>query len=61
MANGFQGKDGQVMPFMPDEFVDVITNRYIELFEIVTGKQFARDNSQDILNDIEEVVLKSLA
>lgn len=61
MANGFQGKDGQVMPFMPDEFVDVITKRYIELFEIVTGKQFARDNSQDILNDIEEVVLKSLA
>lgn len=49
MANGFQGKDGQVMPLMPDEFVDVITDRYIELYEIVTGKKFVRDNSQDIL------------
>ena len=60
MANGFQGKDAQAMPFMPDEFVDVITNRYIELFEIVTGKQFVRDSSQDILNDIQAVVLKLL-
>ena len=61
MANGFQGKDGQVMPFMPDEFVDVITDRYIGLYEIITGKKFERDNSQNILQDIEAVVLKSLA
>ena len=60
MANNFQGKDGQVMPFMPDEFVDVITERYIELFEIITGKKFARNNSEDILKEIEHVVLKSL-
>ena len=61
MANNFQGKDGQVMPFMPDEFVDVITERYIELFEIITGKKFTRNNSEDILAEIENVVLKSLA
>ncbi|MCX6199203.1 MAG: phosphoribosylaminoimidazolesuccinocarboxamide synthase [Bacteroidetes bacterium] len=61
MANNFQGKDGQVMPFMPDEFVDVITERYIELFEIITGKKFARNNSEDILKEIENVVLKSLS
>ena len=61
MANNFQGKDGQVMPFMPDEFVGVITERYIELFEIITGKKFARNNSEDILKEIENVVLKSLA
>lgn len=60
MANNFQGKDGQVMPFMPDEFVDVITERYIELFEIITGKKFIRNNSEDILKEIEHVVLKSI-
>ncbi|MFN8323614.1 MAG: phosphoribosylaminoimidazolesuccinocarboxamide synthase [Chitinophagales bacterium] len=52
MANGFQGKDGQIMPFMPDEFVDVITSRYIELYEILTGKTFVRNNSSDVLNEI---------
>lgn len=61
MANNFQGKDGQVMPFMPDEFVGVITERYIELFEIITGKKFARNNSEDILKEIENVVIKSAA
>ncbi len=60
MANGFQGKDGQVMPLMPDEFVDVITDRYIELYEIVTGKKFVRDNSQDIFKDISECILRSI-
>ncbi len=60
MANNFQGKDGQVMPFMPDEFVNVITERYIELFEIITGNKFVRNNSEDILKEIEHVVLKSL-
>lgn len=52
MANGFQGKDGQIMPFMPDEFVDVVTSRYIELYEILTGKTFVRNNSSDVLNEI---------
>lgn len=61
MANNFQGKDGQVMPLMPDEFVDVITERYIELFEIITGKKFTRNNSEDILKEIEKVVIKSAA
>ncbi|MEZ4950267.1 MAG: hypothetical protein R2784_12880 [Saprospiraceae bacterium] len=31
MANGFQGKDGQVMPMMPDDFVNQVTERYVEL------------------------------
>lgn len=60
MANGFQGKDGQEMPFMPDEFVEVISNRYIQLYEIVTGKKFERNISNDILTDIQKCVLQSL-
>ena len=58
MANGFQGKDGQAMPFMPDEFVAEVTNRYIELYELITGKNFERIDNQDIENRIYNNVLK---
>ncbi|MEP7267749.1 MAG: phosphoribosylaminoimidazolesuccinocarboxamide synthase, partial [Saprospiraceae bacterium] len=40
MDNGFQGKEGQTIPDMPDEFIKEISNRYIELYEAVTGKKF---------------------
>lgn len=60
MANGFQGKDGQEMPFMPDKFVEVITDRYIELYETVTGNKFMRDNSEHIIADIEKSVVSAL-
>lgn len=53
MENGFQGKEGQQMPTMPDEFVNVVTERYIELYEKVTGKKFERGNTDDILHRIE--------
>jgi len=46
MENGFQGKEGQLMPEMPVEFINQISERYIELFEKVTGKLFQK-------NDIE--------
>lgn len=44
MDNGFQGKEGQTMPDMPDEFVLEISERYIQLFEILTGKNFDRSD-----------------
>ena len=48
MANGFQGKEGQQMPEMPESFIDQITSRYVELFEILTGNSFERTvSSQD--------------
>lgn len=47
MLHGFQGLEGQLMPVMPDSFVEEITNRYIELYEIVTGKVFEKDESED--------------
>jgi phosphoribosylaminoimidazole-succinocarboxamide synthase len=60
IANGFQGKEGQMMPAMPDEFVQEITDRYIELFEKVTGKKFLKDESGDVLGRIERNTLNFL-
>ncbi|MEI7584592.1 phosphoribosylaminoimidazolesuccinocarboxamide synthase [Runella sp.] len=60
IANGFQGKDGQSVPEMSDEWVAQISARYIELFEKVTGKPFVKAESQDILARIEENIKRSL-
>ncbi|MBL7805507.1 MAG: phosphoribosylaminoimidazolesuccinocarboxamide synthase [Saprospiraceae bacterium] len=61
IANGFQGKDGQTMPVMPDAFVEEITARYIELYEKVTGMAFHKDESEDPLGRIERNILKELS
>jgi len=42
MENGFQGLEGQQMPEMPEEFVHVVSERYIDLYERLTGKVFDR-------------------
>lgn len=51
MEHNFQGKDGQVMPEMPDEFVHVVSDRYIELFEKVTGQVFEKYPANQDLQD----------
>jgi phosphoribosylaminoimidazole-succinocarboxamide synthase len=56
IENGFQGKEGQQIPFMSDEWVTEISNRYIELYEKVTGKKFIKPTSQNYLQDIEKSV-----
>jgi phosphoribosylaminoimidazole-succinocarboxamide synthase len=61
MANGFQGKDGQKMPDMPDAFVQEISERYIELYEMVTGMRFVKDESENPLERIERNILGELA
>lgn len=45
MANGFQGLEGQIMPHMPGSFVEEITDRYIELYEKVSGQPFNKQKS----------------
>lgn len=60
MANGFQGKEGQQMPAMPDDFTATITDRYVELYECVTGKPFVKDNSEAVLSRIEGNILHAL-
>lgn len=53
MDNGFQGLEGQQMPDMPDEFVEQISRRYIELYEKVTGRTFVPDTTHDVVKRIE--------
>jgi phosphoribosylaminoimidazole-succinocarboxamide synthase len=48
MENGFQGLEGQKMPVMPDDFVIQISERYIELYEKLTGKRFVKEDLSDI-------------
>lgn len=60
IENGFQGLDGQTMPVMPDDFVDVVTDRYIELYERITGKQFEKADTSDIEERIYSNVVRFL-
>lgn len=53
IANGFQGLEGQLMPTMPDHFVEQVTERYTELYEIITGKKFVKADTDNILERIE--------
>lgn len=52
IANGFQGKEGQSIPVISDEFVQQISDRYILLFEEITGLTFKREPQEDLLNRI---------
>lgn len=56
MENGFQGKDGQQMPFMPDEFVQTVSSRYIELYEKIIGEKFQPVTSENITDRIDSNV-----
>jgi phosphoribosylaminoimidazole-succinocarboxamide synthase len=54
MANGFQGKAGQKIPEMTDVFVNEISERYIELFEKITGEKFIRADISNVPERIEK-------
>lgn len=60
IEHDFQGLEGQTMPDMPDEFVDVITERYIELYEKIIGKPFVKADNTNIEKRIEENVVRFL-
>lgn len=53
MENGFQGKEGQQVPEMTDEIVNNISNRYIELYENITGEKFIKSETGDLATRIE--------
>lgn len=61
IENGFQGKDGQQVPYMSPEYCNSVTDRYIELYEQVTGKKFEKAESEDVLARIEKNVSEYLA
>ncbi len=60
ITNGFQGKDGQTVPDMSDEWISQISSRYIELYETVTGKIFVPAEGGDPLNRIDAAIRKAL-
>ncbi len=60
MANGFMGKEGQQVPEMTDSWINEISERYIELYEVITGEKFQRADNRDIQQRIEKNILKFL-
>ena len=56
IENGFQGKDGQTVPEMSDDFVASVSDRYIELFEKITGDTFKKSDISEIPARIEKAV-----
>lgn len=60
IANGFQGLEGQTIPEMSDEKIEEISNRYIELYENITGETFEKGNVTNIEERIERNVLNFL-
>ena len=60
MSHGFQGKPGQKVPEMTDDFVTEVSERYIELFEKITGDKFVKEDISDVEARIEKNVNKFL-
>jgi phosphoribosylaminoimidazole-succinocarboxamide synthase len=60
MANGFQGKEGQTVPEMTPAIVDSISERYIELYEHITGEAFERGGTDGLLARIETNITRWL-
>ena len=60
IENGFQGKEGQNIPHMSDDYCNEVSERYIELFELITGDNFVKDDVSNVLNRVEENISKYL-
>jgi phosphoribosylaminoimidazole-succinocarboxamide synthase len=56
IENGFQGKDGQKVPDMTEDIIQSISNRYIELYEQITGEKFIKPQVQDIIVRVEKAI-----
>lgn len=61
IENNFQGKDGQQVPEMSDQKIAEISNRYIELFEQITGEEFVKAETTSVLDRIEKNVIDFLS
>jgi phosphoribosylaminoimidazole-succinocarboxamide synthase len=61
IENGFQGKEGQQIPEMTDEYIATVSERYIELYENIMGEKFVKADISDINSRIEKNVLEYLA
>jgi len=57
ISHNFQGREGELMPEMPEDFVWLVSNRYIDLYERITGDVFVKADSKSILTDMETSVI----
>ena len=60
IANNFQGLEGQTLPFMSDEYIKTVSERYVELYENITGETFVKADVSNIQERIEANVLEYL-
>ncbi|TDN79645.1 phosphoribosylaminoimidazole-succinocarboxamide synthase [Salegentibacter sp. 24] len=60
IENKFQGLEGQILPEMSDEYIETVSERYIELYEKITGETFIKSDISDIEKRIEKNVLEYL-
>lgn len=60
ISNGFQGHEGQEVPFMSDPYINSVSERYIELYENITGESFVKADTSHIAQRIQENVLSYL-
>lgn len=56
ISNGFQGLEGQSVPEMSDEYIESVSNRYIELYENITGEKFVKSD----ISDLQERILSNV-
>ncbi|HVS91476.1 MAG TPA: phosphoribosylaminoimidazolesuccinocarboxamide synthase [Mucilaginibacter sp.] len=61
IENGFQGKEGQKVPEMTPEIVNSISERYIELYEQITGEKFVKGDNNQVLSRVERSINKMLS
>ena len=61
IENGFQGKDGQSIPHMSEEYCKTVSEIYIELFEYITDDKFIKEDVNDIVSRVEKNILKYLS
>ncbi len=60
IENGFQGKEGQQIPEMTEEYIESVSDRYIELYENIIGEKFVKADITSINERIENNVLEYL-
>ena len=61
IENGFQGKDGQSIPEMSDDYCNEVSERYIELFELITGDKFIKEDVSNVIVRVEKNILNYLS
>jgi len=61
MANGFQGQEGQVVPEMTETYVTTVSDRYIELYEQITGQPFVKADTSNVISRVQQNIEAFLA